>query len=225
MAVIMNLAALPVKFVAVPILAGLAAGTGAVAAYVTGPTPAISASAGTQVAALPSISMPAAAPMATDQATKPEARPSCEKQTWPYLDNRCIARGNEAGRNVRFVVAPRAGEAAPPAATATLVTSDTVLRGPRRSARGERSAGGQETREAFRDAPATQPRSQSRWLQPRLFGLLGAVGREHKARDRGAAAAARCGFTALLSALRHRQRARANHPDSSDSGDARQARV
>jgi hypothetical protein len=128
MAVIMNLAALPVKFVAIPILAGLAAGTGAVASYVAGPTPAISASAGTQVAALPSTSMPAAAPIATDQATTPEARPSCEKQTWPYLDNRCIARGNEAGRNVRFVVAPRAGEAAP-AATASLVTSDTVLRG------------------------------------------------------------------------------------------------
>jgi hypothetical protein len=31
---------------------------------------------------------------------------------------------------VRLVVAPRAGEAAPPAATASLVTSDTVLRGP-----------------------------------------------------------------------------------------------
>jgi hypothetical protein len=54
---------------------------------------------------------------------------SCEQQTWPYLDNRCIARGNEAGRNVRLVLAPRAGEAAP-AATASLVTSDTVLRGP-----------------------------------------------------------------------------------------------
>jgi hypothetical protein len=129
MAVIMNLAALPVKFVAIPILAGLAAGTGAVAAYVSGPTPAISAPAGTQVAALPSTSMPAAAPIATDQARTPEARPSCEKQTWPYLDNRCIARGNEAGRNVRLVVAPRAGEAVP-AATASLVTSDTVLRGP-----------------------------------------------------------------------------------------------
>ena len=131
MAVIMNLAALPVKFVAIPILAGLAAGTGAVAAYVTGPTPAISASAGTQVAALPAttVAAPAAAPT-TEQATsaKPDTKLSCEQQTWPYLDNRCVARGNEAGRNVRFVVAPRAGEA--PAATASLVTSDTVLRGP-----------------------------------------------------------------------------------------------
>jgi hypothetical protein len=132
MAVIMNLAALPVKFVAIPILAGLAAGTGAVAAYVTGPTPAISASAGTQMAALPSTSVAAPAPAAaTEQATasKPATKLSCEQQTWPYLDNRCIARGKEAGRNVRFVLAPRAGEAAP-AATASLVTSDTVLRGP-----------------------------------------------------------------------------------------------
>ena len=54
MALFMNLAALPVKFVAVPILAGLAAGTGAVAAYVTGPTPAVSASAQTTLGALPS---------------------------------------------------------------------------------------------------------------------------------------------------------------------------
>jgi hypothetical protein len=133
MALIMNLAALPLKFVAVPILAGLAAGTGALAAYVTGPTPAISASGGTQVAALPSTTMTAPAPeVPTGQATpaKPDAKLSCERQTWPYLDNRCIAGGNEAGRNVRLVTAPRAGDAAPRAATAILVTSNTVLRGP-----------------------------------------------------------------------------------------------
>jgi hypothetical protein len=130
MALIMNLAALPVKFAAVPILASLAAGTGAVAAYVAGPTPAISASAGTQVAALPSTTTAPAPAVTTEQAAsaKPDAKLSCERQTWPYLDNRCIARGNEAGRNVRVVLAPRAGEAAP-AATASLVTSDTVLRG------------------------------------------------------------------------------------------------
>jgi len=133
MALFMNLAALPVKFVAVPILAGLAAGTGAVAAYVSGPTIAVSASAGTQVAALPTTSAAApATPVATEQAApaKPNTKLSCEQQTWPYLDNRCIARGNEAARNVRFVVAARAGEAPPPAATANLVTSNTVLRGP-----------------------------------------------------------------------------------------------
>lgn len=132
MALVMNLATLPVKFAAIPILAGLAAGTGAVAAYVASPTPTISASAGTQVAALPQTSAAPVPVVAPAQATsaKPDAKLSCERQTWPYLDNRCVARGNEAGRNVRFVVAPRAGDAAPPAATANLVTSSTVLRGP-----------------------------------------------------------------------------------------------
>ena len=126
----LNLAALPVKFVAIPVLAGLAAGTGAVGAYVTTPTPSVTGSAAT-VAALPS-NAAAPAPVAVEQATpaKPGAKPSCEKQTWPYLDNRCIARGSDPARKVRLVVAPRAGEAAPPAATANLVTSDTVLRGP-----------------------------------------------------------------------------------------------
>ncbi len=141
MALIMNLAALPVKFVAVPILAGLAAGTGAVAAYVAAPAAyvaapasAISASTGTQVAALPQTSPAPAAPVeATEQATpaKSDTKLSCERQTWPYLDNRCIARGNEAGRQVRVVMAPRDGEATASAATApNLVTSATVLRGP-----------------------------------------------------------------------------------------------
>jgi len=135
MALAFNLAAIPVKLVAIPVLAGLAAGTGAVAAYVSAPTPALSASAETKVAALPPIPAPApaAAAVVTEHAAsaKPEAKPSCEQQTWPYLDNRCIAGRNGAKRNIRMVMAPRAGEAAPTAsATANLVTSDTVLRGP-----------------------------------------------------------------------------------------------
>jgi len=48
--------AFPVKFVAIPVLAGLAAGTGAVAAYVTAPVPSVTASAATTVAALPGTS-------------------------------------------------------------------------------------------------------------------------------------------------------------------------
>jgi hypothetical protein len=124
----LNLAALPVKFVAVPVLAGLAAGTGAFAAYVTGPAPAISASVQTTVAALPS-SAPAA--VATEQATpaKPDAKPSCEQQAWPYLDNRCIARGNAPERKVRLVMAPRKDDVTPSAAAPDFVSSDTVLRG------------------------------------------------------------------------------------------------
>jgi hypothetical protein len=123
MALVMNLAALPLKF-AIPVMAGLAAGTGGVAAYVTAPA--------TAVAARPSTSP---APLATEQGqaapAKPNTKPSCERETWPYIDNRCMTRrGNEPERTVRLVLAPRAGEAAPPAAAANLVTSDTVLRGP-----------------------------------------------------------------------------------------------
>lgn len=127
MALAFNLAAVPVKFVAIPVLAGLAAGTGALGAYVVSPSAATSAPAMT-VAALPSAPAVPTTPVATEQATpaKPAAKPSCEQQTWPYLDNRCISRSNDT-RNVRVVMAPRAGEAA---ATADLVTSDTVLRGP-----------------------------------------------------------------------------------------------
>src|SRR5436853_718075 len=132
MALAFNLAAVPVKFVAIPVLAGLAAGTGALGAYVVSPSAATSAPAMT-VAALPSAPAVPATPVASEQATpaKPAAKPSCEQQTWPYLDGRCIGRSNET-RNVRVVMAPRAGEAtaATAAASADLVTSDTVLRGP-----------------------------------------------------------------------------------------------
>lgn len=117
----LNLAAFPVKL-AIPVLVGLAAGTGAVAAYVAAPA--------TAVAALPATT---SAPVASDQAApaKPATKPSCDQQTWPYIDNRCVARhGNVPARKVRFVMAPRASGAAPNAASPDLVTSDTVLRGP-----------------------------------------------------------------------------------------------
>src|SRR4029077_17301402 len=125
MALAFNLAAVPLKF-AIPVLAGLAAGPGAVGAYVATPT----ATAPITVAALPSTATPAA-PVASEQATpaKPDAKPSCEKQTWPYLDNRCLARIDPA-RKVRLVAAPRDGDATSAAAPADLVTRDTVLRGP-----------------------------------------------------------------------------------------------
>ncbi len=127
-----NLAAIPVKFVAIPALVVFAAGTGAFAAYVTAPTPAISASAQTTVAALP---VAGPTPVTTDQTekverVKPATKPSCSEQTWPYIDNRCISRGNEPARNVR-VVSARPDDSVPrAAASGTLVTSDTVLRGP-----------------------------------------------------------------------------------------------
>lgn len=127
----LNLAALPLKFVAVPMLVGLAAGTGAFAAYVTGPTPAISSSFETTVAALPGTSV---APVTTEQIApaKPNKKKSCEEQTWPYIENRCIVRkGSEPTHQVRLVMAPRKGEAGLSSAAApNLITSDGVLRGP-----------------------------------------------------------------------------------------------
>jgi len=126
MALAFNLAAVPVKFVAVPILAGLAAGTGALGAYVTASPPPPSA---ITVAALPATS---AAPVAAEQAAPADPKPqtkSCDQQTWPYLDNRCLTRSDPA-RKVRLVKAPRDGDAVPSAASPPLVSSDTVLRGP-----------------------------------------------------------------------------------------------
>jgi hypothetical protein len=130
-----NLAAIPLKYVAFPVVAGLAAGTGALAAYITSPAPAAAAKEPAAiVAALPATSA-AAAPAAatTEQITpKPAKKLSCEEQTWPYIDNRCIARKGDAPvRNVRLVMAPREGDdGATGATTPKLVTSDGVLRGP-----------------------------------------------------------------------------------------------
>jgi hypothetical protein len=131
-----NLAALPVKFIAVPMLVGLAAGTGAFAAYVRGPAASQTSQAEAPaviVAALPAISR---APVTTEAERAGPAKPgkklSCEEQTWPYLENRCIVRkGTEPARDIRFVMAPREDDRGPSSVTAPqLVTSDGVLRGP-----------------------------------------------------------------------------------------------
>ena len=68
----LNLAALPV-------IAGLMAGTGAMAAYVVGPTTAPAAVSAPEVAA-PKVPAP-----------KPK---SCEAQTWPYIDNAASRRAH-----------------------------------------------------------------------------------------------------------------------------------
>jgi hypothetical protein len=70
--------------VAVPVVAGLLAGTGAVATYVSGP-----ASTPTEMA-------------------QPPSRP-CDAQTWPYIDSKCLTRAQP--RVVRVVAAPRADDA------------------------------------------------------------------------------------------------------------------
>src|SRR4051812_7644249 len=103
-----------VNLAVLPVVAGLMAGTGAMAAYVVGP---------------------AMAPTAAVEVAGPK---SCETQTWPYIDNRCVAAGGQQTRKVRLVMAPReatpadaaAADAkmdAPPAAE-QLVTRDTVGR-------------------------------------------------------------------------------------------------
>jgi hypothetical protein len=104
---------------AIPVLAGLAAGTGAVATYV-------------------------ASPPALTVATVTSPQRDCSAQTWPYIDRACVATAPQEERKVRLVTAPRPEEAfdarfAPAeqpmsrpsaAAPAGLTTSDGVLRQP-----------------------------------------------------------------------------------------------
>jgi hypothetical protein len=141
----LNLAAIPVKFVAVPLIAGLLAGTGAVAAYVGGPTSAPRNTAQI-VAALPATAAPVTSePVVSDQAapSKPNKKKSCEEQTWPYIENRCIVR-SEPAQQVRLVMAPRKGDAGLSSTAApNLITSDGVLRGPGVAPEADHPAAGQ----------------------------------------------------------------------------------
>jgi hypothetical protein len=137
MALTFNLAAIPLKYVALPIVAGLAAGTGALAAYVTNGSAPSAREPAAIVAALPATTTaPAPVVVTTEQITpaKPGKKLSCEEQTWPYIDNRCIARkgdkGSEPARSVRFVMAPRDEGGIASGNGRKLVTSDGVLRGP-----------------------------------------------------------------------------------------------
>jgi len=128
------------QIAAIPVLAGLAAGTGAVATYVASP-PAVATAAAPQ---------------------------DCSAQTWPYVDRACVAAASAPRdeRKVRLVAAPRpAGafetrwaEATPAdqpmsrpsaAAPAGLTTSDGVLRQPQNI-------------DAIPDAPAATPAKAKR---------------------------------------------------------------
>ena len=136
MALTFNLAAIPLKYVAFPVVVGLAAGTGALAAYVTTGSAPVAKEPVAIVAALPATSAaPAPAVVTTEQITPAKAKKlSCEEQTWPYIDNRCIARkgdrGGEPARSVRFVTAPRDDGGIASGNGPKLITSDGVLRGP-----------------------------------------------------------------------------------------------
>lgn len=120
-------ALIPAKLAAIPVVAGLAVGTAAGASFVTGPSYEPAAKA-PQVAAVsaPAVMPAAEAPPAAAPTTA--TRP-CEAQTWPYLDAKCMA-GTAQEKRVRFVNAPRPGEATDAKTEAPLTTRDTVLRQP-----------------------------------------------------------------------------------------------
>ena len=128
---------------AIPVFAGLLAGTGAVATFVTG------------------ADRPAAPVAITATSAEPE-RP-CVAQTWPYIDQKCMASAANPDKPVRLVVAPRANEpvenseqsaTAPAAAPTGLMTRDTVLRAP-------------EYLEPKQGAPEARARSEQRRAKPR----------------------------------------------------------
>jgi hypothetical protein len=126
-----------------PVVAGLLAGTGALATYATSPgAPAQTPQAAAVVSVAPDTARPSPAPPAAS---------SCDAQTWPFIDGSCTKTSADA-RKVRLVRAPRAGEL-PEAAPGTpvarvhipapqnpnvtpvavppgMTTSDTVLRSP-----------------------------------------------------------------------------------------------
>jgi hypothetical protein len=111
---------------AIPVLAGLAAGTGAAASYMIGSNPA--------------------APAAKTETVAAPERP-CTAQTWPYINQNCLGSAAEPKRKIRLVAAPSGvepisyasniEETTSPAvvpAEPSLVTGDTVLRQPQRIA-------------------------------------------------------------------------------------------
>ena len=110
---------------AIPILAGLVAGTGAVATYV---------SAGEPAKPVQTAAVSTEAPVVTK---------SCDAQTWPYIEQRCLAGNTNAAKPVRLVSAPTnesvqqtnttpapSVSAAPAPDAGKLVSRDTVLRAP-----------------------------------------------------------------------------------------------
>lgn len=125
--------ALAPNLAALPIIAGLMAGTGAMAAYVVAPS---SAPASASVVASAFAALPVVTPAEAAAPAKAAPSKSCAEQTWPYIDASCATNTAQADRKVRFVMA-RSGEAtefpAPASAVAAagqdiLVTRDTVGR-------------------------------------------------------------------------------------------------
>ena len=97
--------AAPLNLIAVPVIAGLAAGGGAFANYV-GASPA---------------------PI---EIAKPADRP-CDAQTWPYLDTKCLSQAGN--RRVRLVMAPRAETTDTPEDTSAAATMSRAAAAPDRA--------------------------------------------------------------------------------------------
>ena len=128
-----------------PVVAGLLAGTGALATYATAPS---NAPASVSTAA-PAAGLPA---QTARPSPAPPAASSCDAQTWPFIDGSCTTGKSATDRKVRLVTAPRAGEmpeatpgtpaarvhipapqnpnVTPVAVPPGMTTSDTVLRSP-----------------------------------------------------------------------------------------------
>ena len=82
MALTFNLAAIPLKYVAFPVVAGLAAGTGALAAYITSPAPAAAAKEPVAIVAALPATIPAPAPTVAIEQPAPAKAKSRSMQSW-----------------------------------------------------------------------------------------------------------------------------------------------
>ena len=92
-----------------PVVAGLIAGTGALATYATAPGNAPANVSTTAVTAAPDAVLPAPA-QAARPSPAPPAASSCDAQTWPFIDGSCTTRKAAGERKVRLVVAPRVSD-------------------------------------------------------------------------------------------------------------------
>ena len=184
MALTLNLAVLPV-------VAGLVAGTGALASYATAPTSRDVAPMQQAVAVSGAVSAPTAVPSPATPAAS-----SCNAQTWPYIDSSCGKNTAATERKVRVVTAPRASElpdgstrlhvpapqnpnVTPVAVPPGMTTSDTVLRSPdivvpppKLPKREKRAEQRQERRERRFDAQTYQVPAEAYDRRPRAVTVV-----------------------------------------------------
>jgi hypothetical protein len=92
-----------------PVVAGLIAGTGALATYATAPGNAPASVSTAAATVTPDAVLPAPA-QAARPSPAPPAASSCDAQTWPFIDGSCTTKKAAGERKVRLVVAPRPSE-------------------------------------------------------------------------------------------------------------------